>query len=211
MLLTLDTNIIIYTALDCPIDEKYASEFNQQTTKFLTQKVYDESKRLEERISMFQTLLETHRTKGETPQETFDRVGDSIKPKMKTKLHRYFNNIVGYYDERFKNGDTIQNITDSIIYDLSNYTSLDDRIRPSSEQIRTSERKVIEYQNVIKENNLVDHEDIDIIVQMKIYQDDITQEMELVTRDSGFNSEKEEWEKNFPKISVNDITDEVEG
>ncbi|MFB6199605.1 MAG: hypothetical protein ABEJ83_01895 [Candidatus Nanohaloarchaea archaeon] len=207
MLLTLDTNIIIYTALDHTKDERYATEFNEQTSKFLTQQVYTEALQLEERITMFQTLLKSHREQGESPQETFDRVGEKVKPEMKSRLHRYFSNIVSYYEEQFNRDRTIQEITDSIIYDLSNYTNLDDRIRPASDVLRSSEDKITQYQKALNEHDLVDREDSNIIIQMQLHQEQVGQDLKLVTRDSGFYPEKEAWNDNFPKISVEDIYD----
>ncbi|WP_414836406.1 hypothetical protein [Candidatus Nanohalococcus occultus] len=192
--------------MDNPIDEKHVKEFNEQTSKFLTPKVYNEAQTMETRVTMFQILLETHREEGETPKETFDRVGEEIKPKMKEKLHRYFNNMVEYYEKEFQSGKNIQQITDSITYDLSFFTNLNDRVYPTSQTLGSSPQKITEYEKIIDQNDLVDHEDVDIIVQMKIHQDSIGQDMELITRDSGFNSDEQAWEENFPKISVKDIS-----
>jgi len=210
LLSTLDTNIIVYTALDCPVDEKYATEFREQGSRFLTRTVYDEANRIEERITQFQILIESGREGGEKPSETFSRIEDSVDADIKTKLNRYFNNILEYYDEKFEQGYNLQEITDSIIYDLTNFTSMDDRIRPSSKIMRDSEDDRIEYESIIENNDLVDREDKDIIIQMKVYQDISDLDLCLITRDSGFHPEKEAWKNNFPRISVKDISDEVE-
>lgn len=205
LLLTLDTNIIVYTALREPEDIGYAREFNEQTSRFLTHTVYKEANKLEERITQLEILLKSYKDGDEQPSEIFQRIESEADTKLKEKLNRYFNNIIQHYDREYSAGKTIEQITQEIMWEFSNFTNMDDRIRPGSEILRSSEEKITEYEGIIERNDLVDREDKSIIVQMQLHQDSIKKELKLVTRDSGFYPENTAWTNNFPNLNVETV------
>lgn len=210
LLLTLDTNIIVYVALRKSEDMSYAREFNEQPSRFLTHTVYKEANKLEERITQLEILLNSNKRGDEPPSKIFERLESEASKKLKEKLNRYFNNIIQHYDDEYSAGKSIDQITKEIIWEFSNFTNMDDRIRPGSEILRKSEDEISQYESWIERNNLVDREDKSIIVQMQLHQDHTNKDLKLVTRDSGFYTEDSVWQQNFPHIYVEDISDDEE-
>jgi len=206
LLSTLDTNIIVYTALQSSEDLRYAREFNEQPSRFLTQCVYKEANKLEERITQLEILLKSYKHGDEKPSEIFSRIEENSDTDVKQKLNRYFNNIINHYDREYTAGKTIEEITQQIMWEFSNFTNMEDRIRPGSEILRNSEKEITKYESIIEQNGLVDREDKSIIVQMQLHQDTTGKELKLITRDSGFHPDKKEWKNNFPNLDLEDIS-----
>lgn len=202
---TLDTNIILYTALGNATEKGYAKDFLAQDFKFLTRQVYTEINKVEERITLFEILLRSHMEEDETPKETFSRIEDNLSQSWRTRLNSYFLNIVEYYDRKYRNGDDIEDITEDLMYEITVYTSME-RIRPTDQSLEKNQSAAEKYRGVIEEYELVDREDTSIIVQLQVFQDVRGGNIELITRDSGFNTDQEEWDEHFPKISVKDLS-----
>lgn len=205
MVSTLDTNIVVNVALENQEDREKAKSFMSQTSPFLTAQVSKEITKIEERITAFEMLLESHMEEDKSPFEVFEKIEEKLTGSLQSRLNGYFRNIAQYYEKKYDEGQSIEKITNDLTYEISVYSSID-RIRPTQENWNQNLSKAEEYEGYIEENELVDREDVGIIVQLQVHQDARGGNIELITRDSGFHTGKEEWDEMFPNISVNDLS-----
>lgn len=204
MVSTLDTNIVVYAALRQKEEQEEARDFLSQSSRFLSPQVKDEVLKIEERITAFQMFLTANMEEDKTPFDAFEEIEKQLTGGLKTRLNSYFRNIAKFYDKQYERGRSIEQITEDLLYQITVYSSID-KIRPTQETLQQNVRDAEKYEGVIEDYDLVDREDSNIIVQLQLFQDMRGGSIELVSLDDGFRTEKEEWENNFPNISVRNL------
>lgn len=202
--LTLDTNVIVNAAArdeDCFQAHK---QFNELRRKFLTPHVHEESIKISSRISAYTLLLKGKVSDdGMNPREAFEELKGDQPDWVSNRLERYLSNIVAYYQQAYENDMSLEQAEQKLQRTISTYHDMREKVRPSSTELEDSAEMIERYRDTIRDHDLVDAWDEDIIIQMQVYHDLRDKPLSLVTENlKDFNDDADEWDEHFSELSI---------